>query len=135
MSHHPSCRPTDKDLVWHCLCGENEPAEEEVLDRLARLREALSLVRDNAVDWTTFPDIVEKVEAALAQDAPHELQTPQCAENWQTRPYSSDHLWRADHHQFPSGNCTRCGKPYGTWHQQLKQKLDEPQDARRTEPT
>lgn len=27
VSHHPSCRPSDRDLVWHCSqCGENEPA-------------------------------------------------------------------------------------------------------------
>lgn len=27
MNHHPSCRPNDKSLVWHCYqCGDNESA-------------------------------------------------------------------------------------------------------------
>ena len=27
--HHPSCRESDKDLVWHCSqCGLNESADE-----------------------------------------------------------------------------------------------------------
>jgi hypothetical protein len=31
-NHHPSCRESDKNLVWHCAqCGENESAE-SVLD-------------------------------------------------------------------------------------------------------
>jgi hypothetical protein len=33
MSHHPSCDPEDRDLVWHCnQCGLNEDAEVEILD-------------------------------------------------------------------------------------------------------
>ena len=41
MSHHPSCRPTDRNLFWYCSqCGTNEPAEEEILARLVRQRKA-----------------------------------------------------------------------------------------------
>ena len=83
MSHHPSCLPTDKDLVWHCCqCGENEPAEEEVLARLARQRAALEWIGmmvsgelcrcppQNVRGDPCFKHLVsEKIVAALAQDA------------------------------------------------------------------
>ena len=42
MSHHPSCRLTDKDLVWHCTnCGENESAGSLLVETLARQRKGL----------------------------------------------------------------------------------------------
>jgi hypothetical protein len=32
--HHASCRPSDKNLVWHCSqCGLNEPVDAEALAR------------------------------------------------------------------------------------------------------
>lgn len=41
--HHPSCRESDKDLVWHCSqCGENESAYEveAELERVKAERDA-----------------------------------------------------------------------------------------------
>ncbi len=41
--HHPSCRESDKDLVWHCSqCGLNEPAT-DVETKLAEARQAVEL--------------------------------------------------------------------------------------------
>ena len=81
MSHHPSCRPTDKDLVWHCRqCGENEPAE-ALLDQMARLREALKTFGRHWGFCPTQVPALDRVDeantyactcgldAALAQDA------------------------------------------------------------------
>ncbi len=40
-THHPSCRESDKDLVWHCCqCGLNEDAsniETELAQRIAQI--------------------------------------------------------------------------------------------------
>ena len=58
--------------------------------------------------------------------------TPECAEQWDTRPYTSAHVWRADHHQQLHGPCVQCGKPYATWRNRLAQKMNEPQ---RPDPT
>ncbi len=38
MTHHLSCKPSDKSLVWHCnQCGENESAE-AILDKALQTR-------------------------------------------------------------------------------------------------
>ena len=77
-------------------------------------------------EWEdTCPDCLREAEEKMSEKS----QNRQCAENWQTLPYSSDHLWRADHHQLPSGACTKCGKLYEAWHQQLTQTMDEPQSS------
>ena len=86
MSHHPSCRPTDRNLFWYCSqCGTHEPAEEEILARLARQREALGKVSDflYGLNADTLPPLkrlayqeaVGEVNAALAQDA-HPTEAP-----------------------------------------------------------
>ncbi len=33
-----------------------------------------------------------------------------CAERFDSLPTSSDHLWNADHHGIPVGDCVRCGE-------------------------
>ncbi len=35
-----------------------------------------------------------------------------CAERFESIPYSSDHLWNADHHNCPVGPCLHCGEDY-----------------------
>ena len=90
MSHHPSCRPTDKDLVWHChQCGESESAE-ALLDLIERQRKALEQIAKQGalgpaqprIDTTTMQKLpvnpyyehcrllAEIASATLAQDAP-----------------------------------------------------------------
>ena len=49
----------------------------------------------------------------------------ECPEQWDTRPYTSDHLWTAGLHGEAVGNCRHCRKPVSEWNAQLKQKVDE----------
>jgi hypothetical protein len=46
MKHHPSCKPSDRDLVWHCnQCGLNESAS-EVEQEVEALRKALRQINE-----------------------------------------------------------------------------------------
>ena len=54
-AHHPSCKPSDNDLVWHCnQCGLNEFAETEILDahkkQISALISALKAAEE-ALEW------------------------------------------------------------------------------------
>ncbi len=75
--HHPSCRESDKDLVWHCnQCGLNESAAdiENQLDQpksttgewtAERVRELI--IKD---EWETpYQALTEAINAALAAEA------------------------------------------------------------------
>ena len=42
-----------------------------------------------------------------------------CKENWNSIPFTSEHFWKADHHNLPSGNCLKCGKPFEEWRNEL----------------
>ena len=45
MSHHPSCRDSDKTLGYSChQCGEFEPRE-DLLDLLEKAREEIRLLK------------------------------------------------------------------------------------------
>jgi hypothetical protein len=69
--HHPSCKPSDRDLVWLCSqCGGHESAESllshaeqlaEVLRDIADFGRSYGLTAENAVDG-----IRHKARAALA---------------------------------------------------------------------
>ena len=75
MSHHPSCRPTDKDLVWYChQCGEQESAE-SLVETLARQREALQFSKSflkaiALLGKVDSREALQIIDATLSQDAP-----------------------------------------------------------------
>ena len=65
--HHPSCRESDKDLVWHCnQCGLNESAEP------ATGEWTVGMVKAMMLNWHGENDgyriVAEKHNAALAAE-------------------------------------------------------------------
>jgi len=48
-----------------------------------------------------------------------------CKENWDKIPYTSEHIWPADHHNLPSGNCEKCGKSTKEWEEKLQKRWKE----------
>ncbi len=46
-----------------------------------------------------------------------------CKEYWDKIPYTSEHLWHADIHGIPCGDCINCGMPNSKWHKKLNKKL------------
>ena len=42
-----------------------------------------------------------------------------CAERLESIPYSSDHLFQADHHQLPCGACVKCGERYDDYNSRV----------------
>ena len=50
--HPPRCRPSDRDLVWHCSqCGLNEPAPELESPECSGRDQGGKLVRDTWITW------------------------------------------------------------------------------------
>ena len=52
------------------------------------------------------------------------IQREKCKEFWEKTPYTSEHLWKADHHGLASGNCTKCGMPIAEWRRKLENMLN-----------
>lgn len=54
--------------------------------------------------------------------AKEEASKGECKEFWEV-PYRSDHLFRGDHHNLPSGNCQKCGKSWFEYNKQAEEFL------------
>jgi hypothetical protein len=55
---------------------------------------------------------------------------PRCVENWEVRPYTSEHIWNAGLRGEPMGNCTKCGRPFHEWSDELLRRSQaEPANA------
>ncbi len=66
MSHHPSCRESDKSLIWFCnQCGEKESADEEQM--LAEAQQPLVDALQEIRGLVTFRRIHQIVDTALAK--------------------------------------------------------------------
>ncbi len=65
--HHPSCKPSDRDLVWICAqCGGHEPAENLEIPSVVRL--ALKVILNHvAPDWENCKTLVAQWLDALPQ--------------------------------------------------------------------
>ena len=66
--HHPSCRPSDRDLVWLCSqCGAIESAE-PLVDALKRLRDG-KFTSTNGYGYTGCSPDTERVIVKICADA------------------------------------------------------------------
>jgi hypothetical protein len=64
--HHPSCRESDKDLVWHCSqCGLNEPASEQPEEQMAEQLHVWYLEATQALDPANYNPKAQKSYAEL----------------------------------------------------------------------
>jgi hypothetical protein len=70
--HHPSCRESDKDLVWHCSqCGLNEPASEQPQELEQRITAYLAsggLFNPEMMEHDKVRDLLLDCRAALAAE-------------------------------------------------------------------
>jgi hypothetical protein len=67
MTHHPSCKPNDKSLVWKCgQCGLEEPAETIINS----VEKAIKLAVDyGSIDGAHHKDwVIDQIVRALAGD-------------------------------------------------------------------
>lgn len=55
-----------------------------------------------------------------------------CKEQHETIPFSFEHIWNADIHGLPVGDCLKCGLSYMEYHERsfkLSMKILYPQEA------
>lgn len=55
----------------------------------------------------------------LAESALQATDKPRCAEYTDKLPTTCDHLWNADHHNIPVGNCVKCGEPIQSYNRRM----------------
>ena len=74
-------------------------------------------------NWPPTREEWDKMARDVAEKANEEQRKAVvCRENWDSIPFTSEHLWNADHHGIPSGACVKCGKPEEEWGEELRRR-------------
>jgi hypothetical protein len=77
----------------------------------ALYRAGLLRTGEEIVGILRSPDSAEISITVKPKDAPKE----RCREHHQALPFSSEHLWNADIHGLPVGECVKCGEDHSAY--------------------